>query len=243
MKNVAIIQARMGSTRLPGKVMLKLGEHSVLGHVITRLQLSKGIDEIWVATSNKEADHAIHDEAAKYDALVYRGDESDVLDRYYQTAILAKADRIIRVTSDCPFIDSQIVDELIDLFNESNYEYGSNTLERSYPRGLDCEIFTFESLETSWTKADQYFQREHVTPYMYQNREVFKVIQMMNSTDCSAHRWTLDTREDWTFIQTVYEKGKAHNLQLDFHNILKLLELYPEIVNINAHIEQKKLGE
>lgn len=242
MKTVAIIQARMGSTRLPGKVLLSLGEISVLGHVITRLQTSKLIDEIWIATSTEDADQIIELEAGIYGAQVYKGSESDVLDRYYQTAVRAQADRVLRITSDCPFIDVDIISQLIDVFERSQCDYASNGLKRTYPRGLDCELFTFETLERTWHKADLDFQREHVTPFIYQHSDQFRIAQLIGNIDYSAHRWTLDTIEDWGFIQAVYEKCQRNNVQPSFKSILDILSQNPEIISINSHIEQKKLG-
>lgn len=243
MKVGAVIQARMGSTRLPGKVMLELGDKTVLGHVIERVRQAEKIDKIIIASSDLEADDAIVEEAIFNDALVSRGSESDVLSRYYQATLDHDLDHIVRITSDCPLIDPQIVDQLVDFYLNNDYSIvtnaGNDLEERTYPRGLDVEVFSFAALEEAHEKALEDYQREHVTPYIYENNE--DKYYYKNDVNHSRHRWTLDTPEDWELIKEIYDelyKG-VHDFYLD--EILELFEQEPELFDINKDIEQKSL--
>ncbi|OUS75128.1 acylneuraminate cytidylyltransferase [Paenibacillus sp. MY03] len=241
MKTVAIVQARMGSTRLPGKVLKQINGLSVLGHVVDRLRRVPSIDELWIATTSKKNDDPIEDEARRLNIQVYRGSEDDVLDRYYRTAKKAGAEAVLRVTSDCPLIEPAVVEDLICLYRESGSDYASNTLERTYPRGLDAEIFSFSALETAWSQASRPYEREHVTPYLYQHPDVFRCATQRGSEDYSHYRWTLDTEEDWELIRTIFEKCRYEGPYITFEDAKVLLFHYPELNKINAHVEQKKL--
>ncbi len=242
MKVVAIIQARMGSTRLPGKVMKEIVGKTVLEHVITRVKQAKGIDEIVIATTIKPEDEIIAIEAERLGVKVFRGSEEDVLSRYYHAAKENNSDVIIRITSDCPLIDPEIIDKLIGFYIDNDYRIvtnaGSDLSKRTYPRGLDTEIFSLEELESAFMKAKNRYQREHVTPYMYENDNIFNY---KNDKDYSKHRWTLDTKEDFELITRIYSElyNEKHDFYLD--DIIKLFEKRPELFNINAHVEQKTL--
>ncbi|AGA56413.1 spore coat polysaccharide biosynthesis protein F, CMP-KDO synthetase [Thermobacillus composti KWC4] len=242
-KTVAIVQARTGSTRLPGKVLKKLGERTVLGHVIERLKAVGSIHEIWVATTTLDQDDAIVHEAEQYRIQVYRGSEQDVLDRYYRTAVEAGAETVVRITSDCPFIDPEITDHLIRFYHESACDYASNTLERTFPRGLDAEVFRIEALQEAWRNANQPFEREHVTPYIYLHPEKFSLASFVAEKNFSHYRWTLDTEEDWLLIQTIYKRLKHNHVCVTYSEIKRLMKQDPSLHLINAHVEQKKLGE
>ncbi|MXO76675.1 acylneuraminate cytidylyltransferase [Paenibacillus sp. OT2-17] len=240
MNIVAIIQARMGSTRLPGKVDLNLLGVTVLERVVERIKKVKQINKIVVATTDLTADETIVNLAHKAEVEVYRGSESDVLKRYYEAAVTYNADVIIRITSDCPVIDPVIIDELIKNYIMGSYDYVSNTIERSYPRGLDAEVFSFASLEKAHLEAKSTEQREHVTPYIYQNPDQFSLLSVTYPKDYSNYRWTLDTIEDWELIQQIYTYIKDRN-SFDWQDVLELMETRPEIALINSHVEQKKL--
>lgn len=245
MKVVCIIQARMGSTRLPGKVMLDLCGKTVLGHVIERVRKVKNIDEIVIATTTKEDDTIIVEEALKYGVKVFRGSEEDVLSRYYYAAKENEADVVVRITSDCPLIDPEIVDEMLKkfkyLYKENKVDYLSNTLERTFPRGLDAEIFSFNILEEAFTSAKKHYQREHVTPYIYENPNKFKLIGYKNKVDYSYHRWTLDTEEDFRLISKIYEELYKNEYIFSFSKVINLFNINPKLYNINVDIEQKYL--
>ena len=175
MKIGAIIQARMGSTRLPGKVMMTLKNKTVLEHVIERVRQSNWIDEIIIATTTDKKDNDIEKEALKCGVKVFRGSEDDVLSRYYYAAKEYGLDIIVRITSDCPLIDSKVLDEVIQFYVDKNYDVVSNAgadlSKRTYPRGLDTEVFSFKVLENAFTNAKEPYQREHVTPYIYEKSD------------------------------------------------------------------------
>ena len=245
MRTVAIIQARMGSTRLPGKVMMKILDKTVLEHVIYRVLQAKEIDDIVIATTTKSDDDIIVKEANRLGVKHSRGSEEDVLSRYYHAAIENKVDIVVRITSDCPLIDPQIIDEMVmkfkKLYNEHKVDYLSNTQDRTFPRGLDVEIFPFNILEETFCNAEKLHQREHVTPYIYENKDKFKLENYLNKIDYSSHRWTLDTPEDYEMIKMIYEglnDCSSHTIIL-FQDIIEYLELYPEIALINSNINQK----
>lgn len=244
MKIVAIIQARMGSTRLPGKVMKKILDKPVILWDLERLSFSQYIDQIVVALPEGKSNDILAKTIEDYskNIIISRGSENDVLDRYYQAALNTKADVVIRITSDCPLIDPVIVDKVVKEFLDHECDYCSNTLERTYPRGLDTEVMSFKALETAWQQAEHDFEREHVTPYIIENKETFKLHSVTNNNNHSNLRWTLDTKEDFEFIRTIYQK--LHPIRHLFlcEDILLLLASEPEIININKYIEQKSIN-
>ncbi len=243
-KIIVIIQARMGSTRLSEKVMKTLCGKTVLAHDIERVKQSKNIDDIVIATTINSNDDIIVEEALKCGVKVFRGSEEDVLSRYYFAAKENNTDIIIRITSDCPLIDPIILDEIIKFYLNNDYEVVTNASsdlsQRTYPRGLDIEIFSFNILEQAYNNAKEKYQREHVTPYIYENSN--KIYYFKNPINYSKYRWTLDTEEDLKLISKIYEylyKGK-HDFYLK--DIINLMEQKPELYEINKHIEQKKLN-
>lgn len=244
MKIGAIIQARMGSTRLSGKVMKDLEGKTVLEHVIDRVKQSKMIDEIIIATTIHERDLVIEEEALRCGVKAFRGSEDDVLSRYYYAAKENDLDVVVRITSDCPLIDPKVLDEVIQCYVNNDYDIvsnaGSDLSKRTYPRGLDTEVFSFKVLENAFSNAKETYQREHVTPYIYENSTW--VYYYKNDIDYSKHRWTLDTDEDLNLISEIYKH--LYHGEHDFYlsDIVKLFEERPELFNINAHIEQKKLN-
>jgi spore coat polysaccharide biosynthesis protein SpsF len=239
MKIVAIVQARMGSTRLPGKVMLDLLGEPVLVRDVNRLRRSKMLDEIVIATTHLPADDQIVSLCKERGWKYSRGDENDVLDRYYQAARSCNADTIVRVTSDCPMIDPEVVDQVIRVFLDlPGIDYVSNTLPpRTFPRGLDTEVMTFETLKRAWTEDVDPKLREHVTPYIYRNPGRFQIRGVFNDRDLSSHRWTLDTPEDLAFIRAVYEHFESDDFT--WIDVLEHLDKHPEIVGINREIQQR----
>lgn len=242
-KVVAIIQARMGSIRLPAKVMMELCGKTVLEHVINRVKRAKEIDEIVIATTILDRDDIIADEAARCGVKYYRGSEDDVLSRYYEAAKENNADIIVRITSDCPLIDPNIVDSIVKYYKNSNYDIVTNAgidlTQRTYPRGLDTEVFSFATLKEAYERATEKHQREHVTPYIYENSN--KIFIYKIDIDFSMYRWTLDTPEDFELISKVYDELYSENDIFLFDDILELFQRRPELVEINKHIEQKKV--
>jgi len=232
----------MGSTRLPGKVLRRLGGRTVLAWVIHRVRQFRRIDGLLVATTVEAADDAIVKEAEHCSAEVFRGSENDVLDRYYQAACQARADVVVRVTSDCPLIDPEVSDYTIRRFLDEQPDYASNALERTYPRGLDTEVVKFSALERAWKEASQIYQRAHVTPYLYQNPDKFRLLSVKGEVDCSRNRWTLDTPEDAEFLQEVYARLGGSG-DFTWRDVLRLLEREPALAEMNRHIRQKALHE
>lgn len=236
MRNIAIIQARLGSSRLPKKVLLDLSGKSILERVVERVKRSSLIDEVIVATTVKEEDIEVLKLCEKFRTLVYRGSENDVLDRYYQAAKQFNAGNVIRVTADCPLIDYRIIDKVIKLHLSSKADYTSNILEETYPDGEDVEVFTFSALEKAWGCATLLSEREHVTPYIRKNGALFKLSNLKNSENLSDKRWTVDEPSDYEFIKLVYDHLYKVDPFFSMEDVLKLLEIQPELEKINQGI-------
>jgi spore coat polysaccharide biosynthesis protein SpsF len=242
MKIVAIVQARMGSSRLPRKVLKDLGGATVLDRVLNRLGRSWLIQESVVATTIEPADDAIVEHCERTGRKVFRGSEQDVLDRYYQAAKYVNADVVVRITSDCPVIDPEVTDATVHAFLDRHADYASNVLVRTYPRGLDTEVMTVQALERAWRESTKPYQREHVTPYIYENPQEFKLHGIENDTDCSRHRWTVDTPEDLQLLRAIYERFGGRD-DFGWREVLKLVESDPSLAEINRHIAQKVVHE
>ena len=203
---IAVLQARMGSTRLPGKVMLDLLGAPLLARVIRRAQGIPGIGPVVVATTTAERDHPILDLAKHYGAEAFAGSEEDVLDRYYWAAKQFQADIIIRLTADCPLLDPGISARVVERFAQGDLDYACNTLPPTFPDGLDTEVFSFTALERAWREARLASEREHVTPYIWKNPDNFRSANVRNSVDLSALRWTVDEAGDLEFVRAVYAR-------------------------------------
>jgi len=241
MKKLIIVQARMTSTRLPGKVMEIVCDKPLLEHLINRLKTIRSADQIVIATTVNETDNQIVSLCKKLDTLYYRGSEEDVLGRYYEAAVEYGGDVIIRITSDCPVIDPEVVDYLISFFtnNIEKYDFVSNTLERSYPRGMDAEIVSFKALKEAHFNAYDPFDREHVTPFIKKRPQQFRLYNILYKADMSRFRLTIDTSEDMELISKIFESLYYQNTFFSLNDIFSLLDRKPEWVAINAHIEQK----
>lgn len=239
MKLVAIVQARMGSERLPGKVLMPIAGKTMLNRVTERTQRARLLNETVVATTTQPSDDAIVAECNQIGVTFYRGSEEDVLDRYYQTAQVHNADAIVRITSDCPLIDPEIINEVIRTFSKTRADYTSNTLPpRTFPQGLDVEVFTRPALERAWREDKDPSLREHVTPYLYRHAAWFRIHSFENDKNYSHMRWTVDTVEDLVFVRKVYEYfGDSHFSWLD---VLDLLGKTPQWLEINRHVQQKQ---
>jgi len=246
MRTVAIIQARMGSTRLPGKVMKQLCGKTVLAHVISRVQACSLVDEVIVATTTYPSDDVIVVESVKCGAEWFRGSEEDVLERYYLAAKEYKADVVVRVTSDNPLVDPEVLSQMLEYFKSEtecglDIDYLSNSLNRSYPLGLDAEVFTFATLERTQTEAHKPYEREHVTPYIYEHPEIFSLYNQTWDEDFSAYRWTLDSEEDLMLISEIYSALYKDGEIFTTDEVLALINGKPEFVKINAHVKQKEM--
>ena len=239
MRVVAIIQARIGSTRLPGKVLLDLAGEPMLARVVTRTHRATTLEKVVVATTTKPADDAIVEMCVARGWFYFRGSELDVLDRYYKAAMRHEADVVVRITSDCPLIEPDVVDWVAGEFLEhGSLDYTSNTLSpRTFPRGLDVEVISFEALERAWHEDDNDTWREHVTPYIYRHPEKFSLRGVVDNSDHSSMRWTVDTPEDLAFMQRVY--GYFGHDRFSWREVLGVLEQHPEWPEINRHVQQK----
>ena len=242
MRMTAIIQARMGSTRLPGKVLEDIGGKSMLARVVRRTQQARLVNNVIVATTVKPADDAIVNECVQLNVPVFRGGEQDVLDRYYQAAGAHHAEAIVRITSDCPLVDPDVIDRVVNAFLDARPDYASNTLERTYPRGLDTEVIASNALERAWRQATEPYQRVHVTPYLYENPDLFRLLSVTNSQENSNCRWTVDTPEDLIFVRQVYARLGDDDC-LSWRDILTMLEQEPDLVDLNRYIKHKALSE
>ncbi|MGP7818525.1 cytidylyltransferase domain-containing protein [Niallia sp. 01092] len=236
-----IIQARMGSTRLPGKVLKTVLGKTLLEYQWERVGRSNRLDEIIVATTTNEADHPIVELCEKLCIPVYRGSEEDVLARYYEAATAFKLDVIVRLTSDCPLIDSDVVDKVVEFFisDINKYDYASNTLARTYPRGFDTEVFSYEALTMAYLEAKNVSNREHVTSYFYQHPEKFRLASIEDKDDHSEYRLTVDTMEDFTLIKKIVCILYPQKEFFDLKDIVGVLNENPSWANINKHVEQK----
>ncbi|MEH1882887.1 glycosyltransferase family protein [Nostoc sp.] len=246
MRIVAIIQARMGSTRLPGKVMKQLCGQTVMAHVICRVQACPLVDEVVVATTTSLVDDVIVAEAERCGVKWFRGSEEDVLERYYLAAKKYSADVVVRVTSDCPLFDPEVLSQMLEYFKTETVEglqidYLSNCLNRSYPRGLDAEIFTYEVLEKAFEKAQKPYEREHVTPYIYEHPEKFSLHNQTNDEDISHYRLTLDTEDDWRLIESIYTNLYKDSEIFSTEEVISLFKEKPELATLNTHIQQKEI--
>jgi spore coat polysaccharide biosynthesis protein SpsF (cytidylyltransferase family) len=206
MKTVAVIQARMGSTRLPNKVLADLGGSPMLAQVAARVRQARTVDEVVVATSTASQDDAVEVFCASQGISCFRGSENDVLDRYYQAARAFAADVVVRISADCPLHDPRVIDAVVSRFDPARADYVSNTVERTYPDGLDTEVFSFAVLERAWREAAWTSEREHVTPYIWKHPELFRIEQVKQSADLSALRWTVDEPRDLALVREVYRR-------------------------------------
>jgi len=236
MSIIAIIQARTASTRLPGKVLKIIEGKTVLEHVINRVRAAKNIDDMVVATTVKKEDLEIVKLCASLGISVFCGSEDDVLDRYYQTAKLFKAGHIVRITSDCPLIDPQIIEEVIELYFQKKADYASNTMPETFPDGLDTEVFSYKTLKKAWKNAKLSSEREHVTPYIRKYPNIFKIVNLKCEYNLNDKRWTLDEPEDFKFIKIIYKNLYSEDSLFGMIKILDFLKKHPEIGELNKNI-------
>ncbi|MFB6198452.1 MAG: cytidylyltransferase domain-containing protein [Halobacteriaceae archaeon] len=248
-RTVAIIQARMGSTRLPEKVLMDIGPEPMLWHIYERARHASLIDDVVVATSEKPSDDEVKEFCEDRSIPCYRGSERDVLDRYYQTAKVYDANTVVRITADCPFLSPAVTDRVVRTFHKTNVDYVSNTIEYTHPDGLDVEVFPFSVLETTWKEAQRPDEREHVTVYIRESGK-FSAKNVENVVDSSTYsfteantilRWTVDYPEDLEFVRTVYDHLTEHGHWIfDQISVLELLERNPDLREINEDRKNDK---
>lgn len=236
MSIIAIIQARTISTRLPEKVLKKIEGKTILEHVINRVKAVKKLDDVIVATTVKKEDLEIVKLCVSLGISVFCGSEDDVLDRYYQTARLFKAEHIVRITSDCPLIDPKVIVKVIKLYFQKKADYASNTIVETFPDGLDTEVFSLKTLKIAWESAKLPSEREHVTPYIRKNPNIFKLVNLKCNIDLNDKRWTIDEPEDFKFVKIVYKNLYLEDPLFGMEKIFKFLKKHPEIEEINKNI-------
>lgn len=241
MKVEIYVQARMGSKRLPGKVLKPVLGKPLLSFLVERLRNIKEADAFAILTTHSPADDAIVSFCEEKSIPCYRGPEDDVLTRYHQVALDRRPDVIVRVTADCPLIDPKLADQVIKDFRDNypTYDYISTT---GYPRGLDLEVLTFEALDRAFKEGMKPEEREHVTPFIYRHPEIFQLKMIASPKPLGEHRWTVDTIEDFNLVKILLENLYPLNPDFSYQDILNLLKQHPEWIQINAHVKQKLLS-
>ncbi len=243
---VAIIQARMGSSRLPGKVLRLLGEEPILAWVVERVRLARLVDEVVVATTDDPADNPLADFCTQRGYPLFRGSQFDVLDRFVQAARTYRAEIVVRITADCPLIDPDIVDLTIQRLLDTGADFSANRLpppwHRTYPIGLDVEVVTMPALERAWNEATATFEREHVLPYLYDEPGRFKVEVVDTFPDYGHLRWTVDTPADLEMLQKLVAYLPSMT-GFNWQDVLANWQTHPELAAINADIHHKKVDD
>jgi spore coat polysaccharide biosynthesis protein SpsF len=230
-----IIQARMSSTRLKGKVLLKINpKDTVLSFLIKQITNCKSLKTIVVATTELEEDDVIVNFLKSYDVEIFRGSSENVLDRFYHCAKKFKFSTIVRLTADNPLIDPEIVNDAIQKYSNSDCDYLTNSVDRTFPNGTEVEIFSFNALETAWKSAKKTSEREHVTPYFYNNLNKFKIHHFKQKKDQSKFRYSIDRKEDYLLVLEILLKINTRPIKTS--DIIELLTNYPEIKKLNSHI-------
>lgn len=243
MKTVAIIQARMTSSRLPGKILADIGGKPMLARQLDRLKRTRNIDTLVIATTTNSTDDAVVDLARSANVSVFRGDEHDVLSRYLGAAIQFGADIVVRVTADCPLIDPDVTDRVIARLQQTGADYASNIDPRTFPRGLDTEAFPIDVLQRVDRLASERPAREHVTLFINASRrDLFLRANVTNDTDESDLRWTVDVPEDLELIRRIFDLADLAERHVPFHELVRIVRAHPELIKLNAHVEQARTG-
>lgn len=235
MSTAIVVQARMGSSRLPGKVLKDIAGRPMLSYQMERLRRVKRAERIVVATTDQPADDAVERFCQKEKIACVRGSEHDVLARYHLAIERFPADVVVRITADCPLIDPAIVDEAIAAYEP---DYVSNMLETTYPYGMAVEVFSAQALREAHREAKDPAEREHVTPFIYRHPERYRLRSLTMAPNLSHHRWTVDTPEDFELVSRLLKTLKPH---FTLQDVLAVLDEHPDWCAINAHVEQKAL--
>ncbi len=244
-KVVAIIEARMRSTRLPGKVLKPLSGKPVIGHIVDRLRAATNVDDVCVATVNDPSCDELVDYCHEIGVKVFRGSEDDVLDRVLKAAYFADADVIVEICGDCPLIDAAIVDAVVDQYFQEGVDFCSNAIQRVHPIGFDVKVFSTNVLQQVADKTDDPYDHEHVSLYIYEHPELFSISHLNDELDTHevGYRLTLDTKEDYQLIGEVYEHLFDGNEQFSLSDVLAFFRSSPELLSINQDIKQKGVRE
>lgn len=242
MKVNAIIQARCGSSRFPEKVFAEIDGSPLIWHVVNRLSYAKTINDVIVATSTSPKDDKIEQWCMKENVYCFRGNENDVLNRYYIASKAYPSDIVVRITADDPFKEPRVIDAVVQKLLDERLDLVTNNFPPSFPEGLDCEAFTFDVLEKMEKEAKDSFEREHVTQYVYRNPEMFRIGNVTSETPLSHYRWTIDTINDFEMVKAIYDKRKKDAsgiLMMD--EILAVLQEHPEIALINSEVKRSAM--
>lgn len=244
-KVVATIEARMTSTRLPGKVLLEIGGKPALAYMINRIKRSRLVDDIVVATTVNDSDDPIIDLCNKLGCKYFRGSEEDVLLRVLEAAKSVNADIIVELTGDCPFIDPDIIDKVIELYFSGDYDYASNIVERSFPDGFDTQVFSVQSLEKVSRLTDDPIDRVHVSCYFYNHPQKFKLANLIADQDSTWPdlRLTIDEPADYQLLKLINEKLQDRKGMFSVNEVISLLKQEPELVELNKHVRAKELQD
>lgn len=245
MKTVAIIQARMTSTRLPGKVLLPIGGRPMLSYQLERLRRIRGVDQLVIATTTNATDDPIVSMCRSEGVPASRGAELDVLSRYQAAALQFDASTVIRLTSDCPLLEARTVESALSMFEEEPraFDYVSNMIEPTYPLGMAVEVMTAEALRIASLEATDEGEREHVTPFIYRRPGRFRLGSMTMTPNLSRHRWTVDTSEDFELISRILGSLAESRPDFTLEEVLELLAEHPDWEEINRHVEQRSAGQ
>ncbi len=242
MKVNAIIQARCGSSRFPEKIFADIDGKPLIWHVVNRLSYAKTINKIIVATTTNSKDDILIDWCNENGVEYFRGDENNVLNRYYMASLSNPSDIVVRITADDPFKEPRIIDEVISKVINDNLDLATNNYPPSYPEGLDCEAFTFKTLKEAAINASDSFEKEHVTQYIYHNPSKFKIGNVNNTTNLSQLRWTIDNPADYEMVKAIYAHRDPENKGiLLMEEILEILQDHPEIKAINSNVERSEM--
>ena len=243
MRVVAIVQARLGSSRLPGKVLADIGGRPMLAHVIERLRRATRLHEIVVATSDMPSDELVAELSRKLGAMTFRGSECDVLDRFYQAATQFAADVVVRVTADCPLVDPRLVDAVVGEVVDRHADCSAVVPlgPRAFPRGFDCEAFTWATLERTWREARAPHERSHVTPFIYEHPEYFRLSALEADRDYRHLRLTVDTIDDLLLVKALYPLLSSRGAKFTWRDCVELLQANPSLGRRNAHVRQQGL--
>jgi spore coat polysaccharide biosynthesis protein SpsF len=242
-KTVVIVQARMTSTRLPGKVVKTVLGKSLLEYLIERLRRVRRADAFVIATTVNDSDQPIADLCARLEVPCTRGPEHDVLARYHEAARTHGATLVVRITSDCPLIDPGVIDATLALYQQGGFDYVTNGLVPGFPLGMSVEVFPFSVLDQAWREATAPAEREHVTPFIYTRPARFRIGHLRSAEDMSAERWTVDTPEDFELVANIIEALYPTDPEFGTGAIVHLLDQHPGWRAINAGVKQKRLGE
>lgn len=238
MKICAIVQARMGSTRLPGKVLREIMGKPMLLYLINQVNGSTFINDLIIATTTKKEDDAIESFAGIYSFKVYRGSENDIVDRFYNAGKICNADIVVRIWGDCPLIDPKLIDKSLEKFIDTNYDYANNFNPPTYPAGMNFEVYSFTSLKKIWEKTNDPFYREYPFEYIYAHENSFKTFYDKNDVNLSHINLTVDYIQDFELITKIFEELYKKDLFFQLKDILEFLNKYPEFGEQNKDLKR-----